>query len=333
MSAPARQGARQAAALPDLRALEVFTAVAEAGSMTAAAARLGLSQSGVSQAVRHLEDDLGVCLVDRSVRPSALTRAGQDLYSRARRLLADVGEATQAVRRAAQAGEVQLRVGLVDSVAVSAGPVLARHLRDTGGGCHLLSGQSAMHAEALRRRALDLVITSDDTLVEQPGLAVHPLVAEPMILVLPGSYRGPADDLQRIVETLELVAYSERAALGRQVALHLNRRRLSPRCTLAFDSSDAVFAMVAAGLGFAVTTPLCLLQGRERLQGVRIAPLPGPTVRRHLSVGHHAGELDALAEQIGSVTVAALRQHALPAIRGLGEWLTRELWFAEGGER
>jgi len=326
---PARQGSRQAAALPDLRALEVFTAVAEAGSMTAAAERLGLSQSGVSQAVRHLEDGLGVQLIDRGVRPSALTRAGQDLYTRARRLLAEVGEATQAVRRAAQLGETRLRVGLVDSVAVSVGPGLARHLRSTGGGCHLLSGQSAMHAEALRRRELDLVITSDDTLVEQPGLAVRPLLAEPMVLALPADYRGATDNLARIAEDLELVGYSERAALGRQVALHLSRLRLTTRCTLAFDSSDAVLAMVGAGLGFAVSTPLCLLQARQRLQNVCLTRLPGPTVRRHLSIGHHAGELEALAGEIGAVTLRALREQALPAIRGLGDWLTAELWLAD----
>ncbi len=316
----------------DLRALEIFVAVAEANSMTGAAARLGLSQSGVSQAIKHVEEDLGVMLIDRSVRPSALTEAGHELYSRAHRILAEVGETAYAVRRAARVGAVRLRVGLVDSIAASIGPPLAHYLRESGGGCQLLSGQSAMHAEALRRRELDLVISSDDTLVHQPGLAVYPLVSESMILALPADYPRPKADVARLIDDLELVRYSERAAMGRQIALYFNRLRLAPRSTLAFDSSDAVMAMVGAGLGFAVTTPLCVLQGRARLRNVRLTPLAGSALRRHLSIGRHDGELEDLAKDIGTFSLRALRRDALPAIRELGEWMLQEIRLLDEGD-
>ncbi|MEY8875473.1 MAG: LysR family transcriptional regulator, partial [Leptothrix sp. (in: b-proteobacteria)] len=62
-TAPAAEGAaarpRRGSALPDLRALEAFVSVIDAGSMALAAQRLGLSQSAVSQAVRALEQAHG----------------------------------------------------------------------------------------------------------------------------------------------------------------------------------------------------------------------------------------------------------------------------------
>lgn len=317
------------AGLSDLRALEIFVSVAESGSMTATARRLRLSQSGVSQVIRQLEQGLGVELLDRSVRPTALTHPGHELYQRARRLLAAAGDTAQAVRRAANVGEAKLRIGLLDSLAVNVGPALAIRLREAGGGCLLLSGQSLTHVEALRRRELDLVITSDTTLIEQAGIAAEPLLAEPMMLVLPADYPHADEGLERIVGDLELVAYSERAALSRQVALHLSRLRLQPKCNLAFDSTDAVFTMVGAGLGFTVTTPLCLLQGRERLRHVRIMPLPGPVVRRHLSVGYHLGEFDVLAKEMVSVCRSVLQADALPALKQIQPWLVNDFWLGD----
>lgn len=47
--------------LIDMHAVQVFIAVAEEGSMSGAANRMGISQSGVSQLVRQLEDELGWC--------------------------------------------------------------------------------------------------------------------------------------------------------------------------------------------------------------------------------------------------------------------------------
>lgn len=305
----------------DLRWLEVFVAVAEAASMTAAAARLGLSQSAVSQAIKHLEGALGVLLIDRTVRPSAMTEAGSDLYVRARRILAEVGETAHAVRRAAQLGPASLRIGLVDSFAATVGPSLAHRLREHGSSCQLLSGQSAMHAQALRKRELDVVVTSDDTLVEEPGLAVDPLLAEPIIMALPADYEGEPAALDDVSAVLELVRYTERAALGRQIMLHLHRLRVAPRSTLAFDSSDAVLAMVGYGLGFALTTPLCLLQAPGHLHRLRLVPVPGPKATRHLSIGRHHGELQELVDEIKYTSLDALRREALPRIRELGEWM------------
>jgi DNA-binding transcriptional LysR family regulator len=66
----------------DLRALQAFLAVCETGSMTAAAQRLGISQSAVSQSVSSLERDLGASLFDRESRPRRPNFAGRNSAAR-----------------------------------------------------------------------------------------------------------------------------------------------------------------------------------------------------------------------------------------------------------
>lgn len=87
--------------LRDLRRLEQFVGVAEAGSFTAAAAHLHLSQQALSSSVSQLEKDLGVALFTRTGRRITLTVAGRALLTEARPLLAAARTVDEHVRSAA----------------------------------------------------------------------------------------------------------------------------------------------------------------------------------------------------------------------------------------
>ncbi len=71
----------------DLSQLEVFLAVAREGRFSRAAEKLYRTQSGVSQSIRKLEDEIGEPLFDRSSRDGLLTDAGHVLQEYAERLL------------------------------------------------------------------------------------------------------------------------------------------------------------------------------------------------------------------------------------------------------
>lgn len=81
----------------DLDGLATFVAVAEAKGFRAAGDRLGVTHSAVSQAVRRLEERLGVTLVRRTTRSVHLTEAGERLYASVRSALHDVRAAVAAV--------------------------------------------------------------------------------------------------------------------------------------------------------------------------------------------------------------------------------------------
>jgi LysR family transcriptional regulator, benzoate and cis,cis-muconate-responsive activator of ben and cat genes len=83
----------------ELRDLRYFVAVAEELHFGRAAARLYITQPGLSQAIARLEQGLDVALLRRTRRHVELTDAGNELLRRARRLLADHAEAVTWVRR------------------------------------------------------------------------------------------------------------------------------------------------------------------------------------------------------------------------------------------
>jgi len=111
---------------PDLNALSVFGLVAELKSFSAAADRMGVSRSAVSQTIRRLEEMLGLALVLRTTRSVSLTEAGEGLYANIAPAIAEMSAAVE------QAGELRESPNGLLRLAVSSiaedflsGPLLA----------------------------------------------------------------------------------------------------------------------------------------------------------------------------------------------------------------
>src|ERR1700750_1048460 len=100
-----------------LRMIETFVAVVQQDGMTNAAARLGTTQSAVSQSITAIETRLGTQLIARSVRPMQLTLFGSKFYEHAVELLRRARELEQVVD--ARNGErlPLLRIGMTGSLA------------------------------------------------------------------------------------------------------------------------------------------------------------------------------------------------------------------------
>lgn len=101
----------------NLRTLDIFVQVAEAGGISPAARRVGLTQSAVSQIIASLEQSIGAQLLDRNVRPIALTPAGGILLDKARGVLLCAREAIRASRTAASSALPKLNICLVGGIA------------------------------------------------------------------------------------------------------------------------------------------------------------------------------------------------------------------------
>ena len=96
----------------DLKGLSVFVKVGERGSFVRAARDLGMTQSGVSNAIARLEDQLGLRLFARTTRKVALTEDGAAFFERCRRVLADLDEAERVLTQARLAPAGRLRLDL-----------------------------------------------------------------------------------------------------------------------------------------------------------------------------------------------------------------------------
>lgn len=111
---------------PDINALVVFALVAEERNFRAAADRLGVSRSAVSQTIKRLEESLGIALVQRTTRSVSLTEAGERLHAEVGPAIADMRsalEATQALRDRPR-GQLRLAVSSIAERFLS-GPFLA----------------------------------------------------------------------------------------------------------------------------------------------------------------------------------------------------------------
>lgn len=116
--APRRRGAESSTPAIDLRHLRYFIAVFEELHFGHAAERLHISQPPLSQAIRRLEDELGVALFVRTSRVVTPTAAGRVFAEEARAVLAAVDTAIAEARRAGGA-DVAVRVGCVSDLPIS----------------------------------------------------------------------------------------------------------------------------------------------------------------------------------------------------------------------
>jgi LysR family transcriptional regulator, regulator for bpeEF and oprC len=87
-------------AMPDLRALAIFVKVAERLSFVRAATELGITQSGVSNAISRLENEIGTPLLVRTTRRVSLTEHGAAYFERCRAALAELEEAELVLKNA-----------------------------------------------------------------------------------------------------------------------------------------------------------------------------------------------------------------------------------------
>src|ERR1019366_9320780 len=96
----------------DMKALSVFVKVGERLSFVGAAKDLGMTQSGVSNAVSRLEDELGVRLLDRSTRNVNLTEEGALFLQRCQRILSELDDARLVLTHARLQPTGRLRISM-----------------------------------------------------------------------------------------------------------------------------------------------------------------------------------------------------------------------------
>jgi DNA-binding transcriptional LysR family regulator len=264
------------------RELRVVKAVADAGSITGAAAALGYSQPAVSQQLKRLELRLGVAIVERVGRSVRLTDAG--------RILARHAPAVTTALDAA-AGELAelrgLRVARVRLMAFpSASPTIVPRLladlaqRHPGISLTYVEAEPPEAVEAVRDDRTDIALTfsypgdRDDPHVSSArGLAVHAVGTEPMLAVLPAGHpAGSAEVLD--VASLAGEDWIAGCPRCRGHLLELcGRAGFSPRIAFETDNFVAVEGLVAQGIGVAIL-PRMATESFPQLPGVSIVPLP-----------------------------------------------------------
>lgn len=262
----------------DIRHLRYFVAIAQAGSLTRAAALLHVAQPALSQHLRNLETSLGTQVLNRTGRGVILTADGQRLLSHALRVLEEMDLLIDVVTAGPPEGEVLL--GLTTPVSwLVTQPLLTIMQRDHGGvSLNIREGISSHLAEWLADGRLDAAVLFANR--DVPRLECRRLCAESLYVVgAPGAFaRGdvvPLHDLHRFPLIMPHLQNAPRELVHRATQEH------GVPYTIKFeiDVLGELKRFVQAGDGYSVLAPIAF---HEELTAGRLsaAPIVAPEIVR-----------------------------------------------------
>jgi DNA-binding transcriptional LysR family regulator len=279
--------------------IEIFVAAAEEPSITAAAVRLSASPSAVSQQLTNLEAALGTKLMDRSERPMPLTQAGELFLRRAQTILHEAAQATSELALKDLSAKIRLRLGMIEDFDADVTPRLLTRLAEQLPKAQFVLRNGASHAlmDVLESRGLDIAVVADPGDVS-PAFEVHPLLRDPFVLLTPRRMLREGTDVIDQLRQSELLQYTPRHLMGRQIASHLARANMVASQRFELDSYHAIMAMVARGEGWSILTPLGAMRAKRFLDRVDIAALPFAAFSRQISLVARRGAVQDMPEQL-----------------------------------
>lgn len=240
--------------MPDFRLRSLLALVRE-GSVTAAAAAVGLTQPAVSRQLDELEEEYGAALFERRGRNLVPTEAGKTLIACAIRLEALYRDTRRAV--AESAGRLALHIGATLTVAeYFLPPVLAAfHDAEPEAEIGLVVANTAEIVHRLRNGTLSLAVVEGP--FDPEGLESRPIADDCLVAIGPGKGPGCLDRMLGLDELLglplilrELGSGTRAVFEGWLLSLGHDPSRLKP--AMEIGSLGTIKALVAGGLGYSV---------------------------------------------------------------------------------
>ncbi|MDQ1080310.1 LysR substrate-binding domain-containing protein [Pseudoroseomonas cervicalis] len=257
-----------------LRQLEAFRAVLRAGSVGGAAELLTLSQPAVTKLLRALEEETGLALFDRSRRRLAPTPEARRFEAEVEALFAAARRVDQLAIDMRSTGMGELRVACLPLFGASFMPALLAEFAKGEGRPRVALTVASSHevAEMVQRGGADLGFALPVAAVA--SLHAAPPYRLPAMVLLPPGHRlaGRAELAPRELEGEACISLGGQYRL-RHLADELFERHGVRRVMVAeTQNAQAACAMVAAGLGFAVTDPVSAQGFAGRAAALRLAP-------------------------------------------------------------
>jgi molybdate transport repressor ModE-like protein len=299
----------------ELRHLQVLRAVAEQGSLAAAARALGHSQPTIAHHLSTLETHFGVPLVERSVHGARLTDAGRQLLPHADAVLRRMAAAEREMREMAERGASSVRVGTFPSAGALLLPNTIKRLRADGMRVSVTEGELASLLDGLRSYEIDAALV-----FSQPGdqldlgeeFVLHSLLFDELMLILPADHRLAEHESVALGELRDegwIVGTTDWDPCDRLLTWACAREGFEPVHELRTDDPATIQGFVAAGLGVALIPRLGLDHVHD---GVVVRELAGPPLAR--SIGLATARVGA-SHGI-SVLLEALRAQAELLVQG-----------------
>ncbi|HHC6510328.1 TPA: LysR family transcriptional regulator [Vibrio parahaemolyticus] len=249
----------------NLRQLEVFYAIMQAGTVSGAARLLHVSQPNVTRVLAHTEQQLGFALFERVKGRLVPTQEAKALLPEAEKVYQQLGQFRSLTNKVKQ-GTQHLRIG--------APPVLAAHLlaptvallsKEHGISFELLTANRDELCSGLLKHELDVAIAFGEE--TPPAIMGHVLLKENLALIVPKSAAIPAEKTvileELICHDLSIIGLDSRDPLGLLLHQTLSARDEHYQHAITVRSYSAAAELVKHQAGFAIVDPWTAKQYRQ----------------------------------------------------------------------
>jgi DNA-binding transcriptional LysR family regulator len=260
-----------------LREIRTFVAVADTGSIKAAARRLRLTQPAITRQIQRLESALGTVVLDRQIRPPGLAPAGRALLERCRQILRCVDDLrTLASAGGEPAGRFRLGIGPTFCDSTSVDPLVRLRRTYPKLDLKVTSDWSTVMFEEVRANRLDAAVGVWPSGLGSPGgLNARVFGADRLVIVAPRS-----ESVARRVSLAKLGARSwilNPDGCGFRAKLRTALMKAGESLNVAIETPrlELQLDLVSHGLGIGLVPNWALKQSprRHALQTIRVTDL------------------------------------------------------------
>jgi LysR family nitrogen assimilation transcriptional regulator len=231
----------------ELRSIQYFVQVADEGSITRTADKIGIAQPALTRHIKQLEAELGTQLLLRLPRGVRLTTSGRDFLEHARTIILEVSRASANVRGKTQAPRGRVVMGTSPTLAPLLLPGCIARARQQCPTVTLkvVEGFSPQLLDSLLTGRLDVAIMTNPP--RSTALALTPLISEPLVVISPPGARGTRDafSLAELSATPLILTDGLRTLIEQQLAAF----GLVLRVEAEIDSVEAIRRLLISGVG------------------------------------------------------------------------------------
>jgi len=273
-----------------IEALKIYCDVVRFHSFSRGADANDVLQSSASQAVRNIEENLGVSLIDRSRRPWEITDEGKVFYEGCREIVERYHELVAKVRNTRTAVDSVIRVAAIYSVNLREMSKCVHDFNRTHP--HARVEVEYQHPDRVCERVLkdevNLGILSYPE--ERGGLAFIPWRDEPMVLACHPEHRFARLKKIEIKQLAEetFVGFDTELVIRKKIDRFLKDHGVDPNVMLRFDNIEAIKRAVEAGSGVAIL-PKPTLEHELQLGTLAAVPLANSRFHRPIGIIYRKG--------------------------------------------
>ena len=234
----------------ELRSIQYFVQVADEGSITRTADKIGIAQPALTRHIKQLEAELGTQLLMRLPRGVRLTTSGRDFLDHARAIMLEVSRASKQVRSNAEAPQGKVVMGTSPTLAPLLLPRCVARARQQCPAVSLqvVEGFSPKLLDALLTGRLDLAVMTNPPCTT--ALALTPLCSEPLVVLSPPRARGTrqAFSMAELCGTPLILTVGIRTLVEQQ----LGGFGAGLRVEAVVDSVEAIRRLLISGVGMTI---------------------------------------------------------------------------------